>query len=86
MGFESYLCLYNLGTQAIVIVLVCLFFFLNWPFYCYRKSSHSIKNCQKKVRGTFKYRFFLRMMRELYFIFLICAVINLYYLKFSTYG
>lgn len=68
------------------MVLVLIFLLLNWPFSCNRKRSKTINKCQKKVRDTFKYRFFLRYLREVYFIILICAVINMYYLKWDTYG
>ena len=86
MGFESFFCLFNLGTQALTITLVLLFLLLNWPFYCNRKRSETINRCQKRMNKTFKYKFFLRLMRELYIIILICALINLYYLKWDTYG
>ena len=34
----------------------------------------------------FKFRFYLRFFRELYIILVICAVLNMYYLKWGSFG
>ena len=86
LGFESYFCLSNMGTQAIVFFCVLVLLTTVKLLRCICSSSKRMKRFKRKLDSYFLYRFFLRLMQELYIIFITTAVINLYYLKWETNG
>ena len=87
LGFESMFCVSNMGTQAIILFNVFTILLVSSLLNCICSDrAKCVHRSKKRLDRIFKYRFFLRLMRELYIIFITCAALNLYYFKWETNG
>ena len=86
MGLESMFCILNMTSFSLILLAALALVILNKLLGLCKKKVMIIYRVHRAISRKFVYRYFLRLMHEVFLIALLCAVINFYYLRLETIG
>ena len=85
LGFEHHLILNNFGTLGFLLSLLPLAYAMFWLLGgCRRNSCKCYKRIMKRLNRQLYWSLILRVLIESYMIGLICSLLNVRLLDFST--
>lgn len=86
LGFDSMYFLNNLGTLLIGYIFYFLSILLHLFLDCFIEGNPQLAKFQMYLLDSLYYKSLLSMMMESYAIVAVCVMINLNYIKFSSFG
>ena len=85
IGYESKWLLVNLGSFAFFLIVFPLFYLIS-PLLARWSHHYKVERIQNFLRRNLIWTGPLRIMKESYLIVIIPALINLYVLRFTSFG